>query len=69
MAKCKCDTREWRIRKKKLKQRSKHNVICLTCEFDWWTDNVEGIRWISEEETRKLKDPFSRFSELPNRAI
>ena len=62
MAKCMCGSPEWRIREKRLRKRDKYHVVCLVCEFEWWTDSILGITWITEEERKKLRDPFSRLS-------
>jgi hypothetical protein len=58
MAKCKCgETGRWRMVKKRTREKAKYQVICLACEFTWWTDNVSGIPKLTEEERALLAYP------------
>lgn len=60
MAKCKCgEAGQWRMVKKRLREKAKYRVVCLACEFAWWTDNVSGIPRLTEEERSQLEFPYA----------
>jgi len=59
MAKCRCESPQWRVIETKVRERAKYRVICLMCEFIWNTNNVKGIPEITEDEKAELEHPYA----------
>jgi len=60
MAKCKCESRIWRRIRQKPKGRGvQYRLVCLACEWEWWSSAAytSDVPWITEEERRQLSFP------------
>lgn len=67
MAKCRCSESKssnprWRIKEKKPKGHDyQYKIICLSCEFEWWSTAGfnSKLGFLSQEEKNRLEKPFS----------
>jgi hypothetical protein len=62
LTKCRCDDPEWRMmaRRRKRSGDYKYRLVCLTCEWKWWTAGkyAEDLPMLTLDEEDGLDNPY-----------